>query len=38
MPLAKVPAVLLSECWHDLRLIASEGSGYDPQWQKKTEY
>lgn len=38
MVLAKVPAVLLSECYNDLRLIASEGSGFDPDWEKKSEY
>lgn len=38
LPVAKVPKVLLSECYNDLRLIAAEGSGYDPQWQKKSEY
>lgn len=36
--LAKVPKVLLSECYNDLRLIAAEGSGYDRDWQKKSEY
>ncbi len=35
--LAKVPAVLLSECYNDLRLIAAEGMGFDPEWQKKSE-
>ena len=35
MPLSKVPKILLSECYNDLRLIASEGRGYDPEWQKK---
>jgi hypothetical protein len=38
MPLSKVPKVLLSECYNDLRLIASEGAGYDAEWQKKSEY
>ncbi|MGC4242377.1 MAG: DUF4132 domain-containing protein, partial [Herbaspirillum sp.] len=38
MMLNKVPAVLLSECYNDLRLIASEGSGFDPDWEKKSEY
>jgi len=38
IPLTKVPRILLSECYNDLRLIAAEGSGYDPDWQKKTEY
>lgn len=35
--LSKVPAVLLSECYNDLRLIAAEGSGFDPEWQRKSE-
>jgi len=38
LPLARVPKVLLSECYNDLRLMAAEGSGYDPDWRKKTEY
>ena len=36
--LGEVPAVLLVECWNDIRAIAAEGSGYDPEWEKKTEY
>lgn len=36
--LGKVPKVLLSECFNDLRLIAADGSGFDPDWQKKSEY
>ncbi|MFG1818942.1 DUF4132 domain-containing protein [Kribbella sp. NPDC049174] len=36
--LADVPAVLLSEAYNDLRLMASDGSGYDPDWEKKSEY
>lgn len=36
--LARVPKVLLSECYNDLRLMAAEGSGHDPDWRKKTEY
>lgn len=36
--LSKVPKVLLSECYNDLRLIAAEGSGYDKDWEKKSEY
>jgi len=36
--LARIPKVLLSECYNDLRLIAADGSGYDPQWEKKSEY
>lgn len=38
MPLVDVPAVLLSECYNDLRLIAKDGSGFDPEWHKKSEY
>jgi hypothetical protein len=38
MSLGKVPKVLLSECYNDLRLVAAEGSGFDPEWQKKSEY
>jgi hypothetical protein len=34
--LGEVPAVLLSECWNDLRLIAAEGPGFDPEWEKKS--
>ena len=30
-----VPAVLLTECWNDYRQIATEGSGFDPEWEKK---
>ncbi len=33
--LGEVPPVLLSECWNDLRSIAAEGSGLDPDWKKK---
>ena len=36
--LSSVPKVLLSECWNDIRLMASDGKGYDPDWQKKSEY
>jgi len=35
--LGEVPAVLLSECWNDLRQIAGEGPGFDPDWEKKTQ-
>lgn len=38
MLLSKVPAVLLSECYNDLRLIAAEGSGFDSDWQTKSQY
>ncbi|HEX4459810.1 MAG TPA: DUF4132 domain-containing protein, partial [Polyangia bacterium] len=33
--LGDVPAVLVSECWNDLRQIAAEGSGFDPDWADK---
>ncbi len=38
MVLSQVPAILLSECYNDLRLIASEGPGFDADWRKKSEY
>ncbi|MFC0682604.1 DUF4132 domain-containing protein [Lysobacter korlensis] len=38
LPLSQVPAVLLSECYNDMRLIAKDGAGFDPDWQKKSEY
>ncbi|WP_347901146.1 DUF4132 domain-containing protein [Pseudomonas purpurea] len=37
LPLSEVPGVLLSECYHDLRLIAAKGSGFDAQWRAKTD-
>ncbi|MFI5706884.1 DUF4132 domain-containing protein [Kribbella sp. NPDC051620] len=36
--LGEVPAVLLSEAYNDLRLMASDGTGFDPDWKKKSEY
>ena len=36
IPLSELPAVLLSQVWSELRTIAAQGSGYDPDWQKKT--
>ncbi|HEU4866933.1 MAG TPA: DUF4132 domain-containing protein, partial [Actinomycetota bacterium] len=38
LPLSKIPKILLSECYTDLKLIAGEGKGFDPDWRKKTEY
>jgi len=35
MALDEVPAVLLSECYNDLRAIAATGTGHDPEWEKK---
>jgi hypothetical protein len=37
MALDEVPAVLLSECYNDLRTVAATGTGYDPQWEKKVQ-
>lgn len=37
LTLGDVPAVLVSECWHDLSQLAAQGSGFDQDWQKKTE-
>lgn len=36
MPLERVPSVLLSECYNDVRQIAAEGTGYDPKWKEKS--
>ncbi|MEM9554238.1 MAG: DUF4132 domain-containing protein [Acidobacteriota bacterium] len=33
--LGDLPAVLLSEAWNDLRAIAAEGTGFDPDWETK---
>ena len=33
--LGDVPAVLLAECWNDYRQIAADGTGFDPEWEKK---
>src|SRR5262249_31229113 len=38
LPLSKRRKALLSESYNDLRLIASEGTGFDPAWEKKSEY
>ena len=38
LTLGDVPAVLVSECWQDMRLLAAEGTGFDPEWEKKTEF
>jgi hypothetical protein len=37
LPLGQVPTVLLSESYNDLRAIAAEGTGFDPDWQSKTQ-
>jgi hypothetical protein len=38
LTIGDVPAVLVSECWQDMRLLAAEGTGYDPEWEKSTEF
>ena len=35
MPLKDVPDVLLSEVWNDFHAIASAGTGFDAEWEKK---
>jgi hypothetical protein len=36
--LGQIPRVLLSECYGDLRLLASEGKGHDNDWKTKVQY
>jgi hypothetical protein len=36
--LGDIPSVLLSESYNDMRAIAAEGSGFDPEWQKKSQF
>jgi hypothetical protein len=38
LTLGDVPAVLVSECWNDLRQMAAQGTAFDPDWQKKAEF
>jgi hypothetical protein len=38
LPLGRVPPVLLSECYNDVKQIAAEGSGYDPKWREKSYF
>ncbi len=38
LPLGDVPAVLLSECRNDMRIIAAEGSGFDKDWESKVPW
>lgn len=37
MRLSEVPAILLSEAWNDVRLMAADGPGFDPDWEKTVE-
>ena len=36
--LGDVPKVLLSEAYNDMRLMAADGSGFDPDWEKRADY
>jgi hypothetical protein len=36
-PLGKIPAVLLSECYHDMRLLAAAGSGHTEKREANVE-
>jgi hypothetical protein len=38
LTLGDVPAVLVSECWQDLRQLAADGTGFDPEWEKKAAF
>ncbi|MGF1581205.1 MAG: DUF4132 domain-containing protein [Gemmataceae bacterium] len=38
LPLSKIPPVLLSECYNDMKQIAAAGSGHDKEWQKKSYF
>jgi hypothetical protein len=35
LPLREIPAVLVAECYNDLRALAATGTGFDPEWEKK---
>ena len=37
LPLSELPAVLLAECWNDIRMAAKEGPGFAEDWEKQTE-
>ena len=38
LPLEEVPPVILGECWNDMRLMAADGPGFDPDWETKSEW
>jgi HEAT repeat protein len=38
LELGKVPPVLLSECYNDLKQLAGEGTGFNPDWEKRDYY
>ena len=38
IPLGELPAVLLAECWNDIRMAAADGSGFAEDWEKQTGF
>jgi hypothetical protein len=38
LPLGEVPGVLVSEAWNDMKKMADDGTGFEPEWEKKSEY
>ncbi|WP_207010213.1 DUF4132 domain-containing protein [Nocardioides aromaticivorans] len=38
VPLGDLPAVLLSEAYGDLTSLAAQGGGFDPDWEKKSQW
>jgi len=38
LELGKVPPVLLSECYNDLKQLAAEGTGFNADWEKQSYY
>jgi len=37
VPPAKVPPVLLAECWHDYHAAAAKGA-FDPDWERRSPW
>lgn len=37
MPLSEIPPILLNECWNHMRQIAGAGTGFDAEWEQKTQ-
>jgi len=35
LKLSKVPPVLISECYNDVKEMAAQGTGFDPEWEKR---
>lgn len=38
LPLSRIPPVLLSECYNDVRQIAAAGSGFAEDWERKSYF